>query len=124
MKILDSSAMIAILRNDSVARSILTYLNDERPAITAFTVYEIFQSIRLDDLQKTFQTLEELPHLYFDTSTAVISSRLMSHLAKRGKKPGLVDLFIASICLRYQATLITLDKDFLEIPELSVKLIR
>jgi len=121
MVVLDTSAVIEILRGSKKGAQIEDAIGHEKVFITAFTVHEIMMGVKETEIYKTQGFLSSVEILVFDFSSAMASSQIERGLIKKGKKIEESDIFIAGICLANNLGLITLDNDFIEIKELDVK---
>lgn len=74
----------------------------------------------LKDISKFF---DEIKIIKFDEKCAKESAVIEIELLGIGRKINKVDIFIASICRLNNFTLLTLDKDFLNINNLKTKFI-
>ena len=54
-----------------------------------------------------------------DKADAELATDLRISLTRKGRQLGLVDSFVAVVALRYGLTLLTTDKDFLAVPNLT-----
>ena len=122
MQCLDSSAAIELLRGSEKGRRIKELLSDS-VFITAFSVHELLAGLRNSELKTVEDFIRGLEILSYDAVCAIRSSAIEKSLSKRGRKINIVDVFIASICINNNKTLITTDKDFAHIKELEAKII-
>ena len=109
-RILDTSVIIAIARNNE---KVINYLLENHKNttfhITAITRFEL-KCGRTKDIEDLY--INMLKTLPFDDRATDVAAYIYRELSKRGKIPSVKDLFIASICIANNLTLITLDKDF------------
>ena len=118
MILLDSSAIVEILRGTNKWKEILDKLDGE-VFVSPFSIYEIFlglkqsENILLERLINTSQILN------FDVGSALSSVHVMETLTKKGQKINIIDIFIASIAISNNLTLVSLDKDFTKIDNLK-----
>ncbi len=121
MFLLDSSVILEIINDTAKAKEIIPNLKGEL-FTTPFSIYEIFLGVK----QKEFILLEKLLNAIgitnFDVSSSLISVQIMNDLERKGEKINLVDVFIASIAVSSNLTLVTLDKDFKKIDNLKVNI--
>ena len=90
--------------------------------ITFFTLCEFYLGIinKSEKKKKDFlDRIEEYPLLNTTKNTGFIFCDLWHHLQKEGKIIPHFDLFIASLAIEYNMTLLTLDKDFDQIPNVK-----
>ncbi len=121
MLILDTSAAIEILKATEKGNEIKKHLENQEASITAFTVHELMMGVRESEITKTQAFLTSIKIFDFDTVSAIESAKIEKQLISKGKKIEESDVFIAGICLSNNSKLITLDKDFLEVKDLDVK---
>ena len=122
MYILDTSAIVEILKNSQKGRQIIGIINDEAVVISSFQIYEILLGMKKEEIEKTYKMLFNLPIIDFGKEAAVESVKIQKELISHGKYIGIIDIFIASLCIFNKATLITLDKDFESIKGLNLEL--
>ncbi len=122
MLILDTSAAIEILKSTQKGVEVRKYLEGQEVSITAFTVHELMMGVRQSEIPKTQAFLTSIKIFDFDTVSAIESAKIEKQLISKGKKIEESDIFIAGICLSNNSKLITLDKDFLQIKELDVRI--
>lgn len=119
MIVLDSSAVIELLKGTEKGKKIRENINNEAIAITTITLYEVLIGVpaRHNAIIREFlKTFEILP---FDEDAGYKSIVIEEQLTKRGKLIGKLDIFIASICLVHDLKLLTADNDFKNIEELK-----
>jgi len=79
---------------------------------TSVNVFELWQGER--PLEKITYTINTLVVFDFDKDSAKIAGRIMKILKKEGKQLDMRDLFIASICIKNDLKLFTLNKKHFE----------
>ena len=121
MLILDTSAVIEVLKGTSKGEEIEKYIENKGASITAFTIHELFVGIKENEIFKIQEFLASIRIFNFDSVAAAESSGIEKYLISKGKRVEESDVFIAGICLANNSKLITLDKGFLEIKGLDVK---
>ncbi|MBI2971297.1 MAG: type II toxin-antitoxin system VapC family toxin [Candidatus Aenigmarchaeota archaeon] len=120
MYILDSTVIIDILRSVAAAEKMNKLVEDAPAATTAFSVFEVFLGLKENEKQAAHDFFSTIPVVDFSQDASFRSVEIERDLTKRGKKTNLVDVFIAGICLADNHTLVTSDKGFRHIKELSV----
>ena len=65
--------------------------------------------------------LEMMPKVEFDENSAKVAGAIFRDLMKKGKRPPLKDLLIASTAIAHNATLYTCDGDFKRFEEYELK---
>lgn len=123
MFILDTSAVIEILKGTKKGSQIINLVGTDPIAITVFSVYELFIGARDNEFGKIDKLFSETIILDFGKEAALESVKLGKELLKSGKPIEEIDIFIASICTSQNSVLVTLDKDFENIKTLGIKLI-
>ncbi|MBS3128211.1 type II toxin-antitoxin system VapC family toxin [Candidatus Woesearchaeota archaeon] len=123
MIVLDTSAIIELIRGTQKGKEIQQYLLYEAAAMSAITLNEIsigVQGKEREIIQEFIKTMHILP---FDEAAAQKSVLIEETLSKKGKPIGKLDIFIASICMIHDLQLITADKDLKQIDDLKVILV-
>ncbi len=123
MIILDTSAVVEILRETQNVKRIKELCSGQEPSITSFTVYELLTNVREGEIGDITKFLSLVKVYNFDSISAFQSAEIDKSLTFKGKKIQKSDLFIAGICFANNAKLITLDKDFLEIAGLDLEMV-
>ncbi len=121
MIVLDTSAIIEILKQTDKGTEIAGAVKYLDVAITSISIHEILVGAKEKEIAKIEHFLSSVKTLDFNSLSAIESSRLENKLKSRGIKIGELDIFISGICLANNSKLITLDRDFLEVKELDVK---
>lgn len=119
MIVLDTSALIELIKGRERGRKILDYVKEERIAITTVTVNEFFIGATEKEKERfetVFSLLEILP---FDSDAAYRSVVIEEDLEHRGQLIGKLDIFIAAIAHVSGFPLVTLDNDFSRIKDLK-----
>lgn len=123
MNVYDSSALIEILDKTFKGEKIYEKLKDNIINITSITIHEILVGAKnSEEFLYLKQIIENCNVLNFDAKSAEVSSIIERQLTKEVKKIRDADLFIAAICIKNKATLVTCDKDFKKIKELNLEL--
>tara|TARA_Y100000310_G_scaffold344857_1_gene460047 strand:+ start:4515 stop:4907 length:393 start_codon:yes stop_codon:yes gene_type:complete len=123
--LLDTSILIALQRNDRFTFNKLEdlkQLHKGMPVISFISFYEYIHGMREKNIKnkdKSAAFIEDFEVLELYTGNAAIISHLRLTYEKKGKILPLSDLIIASQAILNNMTLLTRDKDFLEIKELK-----
>lgn len=120
---LDTSVLIDYFRKKEKAKSLFYKLTalDYEFVTTSITIFEIYRGMREEQSlfwQNLFQQIRVAP---FDNKSSHIAAELSQSFQSTNKLIALPDLFIASICLRNNFKLATLNlKDFERIKSLEI----
>jgi len=123
--ILDTSALIALERDDKRIKEKILQLKSIHPGpifisfITLFEFYYGIEAASQDEKVKLISFLMNFTTLQTTDETAILLSSLKYKYVKAGKQKSLTDLIITSQALEHNLTLITIDKDFEDIVELK-----
>lgn len=124
---LDSDFLISLLRGDKDAEHVAKELEiSSRLATTPINYFEILSGALLSSkadfhAEQARQLLLRLELLNFGKNEAELISTIHSKAVKKGRPIPLKDLFIGSIALSSNATLVTRNtKDFSRIPGLKL----
>ena len=122
MILLDTSALIEIADGSEKGKKIKQFLekSTESYGATTFSVHELLLPTSGEEQEILKKLLAGFALFSFDYESALESVRLESQMAKTGEILSKIDLFIASICKVKKASFITLDSDFLRVPDLQV----
>ena len=118
MILLDSCALIHVLRGTEKGKTIKKALENENYGTTALCVHEVLIGSQEKDVLLSF--FKSIQIFSFDMESSLKSVELEAVLKKKGKMIGKIDLFIASICLAHNLQLMTTDEDFRNIPGLQL----
>lgn len=121
MIILDTSAAIEILKATETGAEIRKFLETGEVCITVFTVHELMVGVKENEISKLQGFFASVKTFSFDSMAALESAKIEKRLILKGKKIEESDVFIAGVCLATNSKLFTLDKGFLGIKELDVK---
>lgn len=119
MHVLDSSALIDVLRLNDRGKKILSKIGSDKAITTVFSVHELL--LYQPFIAPLFDSVEVLD---YDKDAAKESSSLELLLSKKGLRLQIIDNFIAGVCISRGATLVTTDKDFLRVPGLKLMHVR
>lgn len=119
MILLDTSVVIEILKGTPLGSRIQTLIEKEKVAITAITVNEVLtgEEKHREMITPFVQSCSILP---FDESAAWKSAEIEQSLYKKGKPLAKLDLYIASISIANNLTLVSIDKDFKNVSQLQL----
>ena len=124
MFILDSNVMIELFEEGKRHTKLMALLGEETLVTTCFSVHEILTGANTPRKRFVLETiLSACQVLDFDRKCAIESSKQMTQLKKNGQLIDSIDVFIASICMTKDATLVTCDKDFKRIEGLKLHLV-
>ncbi len=123
MFILDSAAIIEFLNATEIGIKVQEDYGDKDIATTAFNVHEILRTVNKTNKTLAINFLEQLPILTFTRRSAEKSAPLQNYLKETGTMINQIDILIAGICQEHDAAIVTLDKDFLKVPKLRVRML-
>lgn len=120
MFILDSSAIIELLKDNERGKKILAKIGEENIATTSIIVHELFSGA--DEKNKFIikNILSRGKVFDFSYEDAEISGKIERFLSDKGELINKLDILIAGTCMRENAILVTFDKDFKKIPDLKL----
>jgi len=112
---LDTSILIEYFRARTKETTVFFYLTERNFsfAVTSITTFEIYRGV--NDLQKSFwdEVFAQMEILPFDEGASKIAATILQTLSKKNRQIALPDLFIASVAIRHNIKLATLNrKDF------------
>lgn len=129
MPTLDTSFLIDLIRQRPKAMARLEALVESGVplATTTLNILELYRGAFLsasvhDNLREVKAISEALIHLGIDDDTYEIFGALSSERKREGNPLGEFDELIASITLANDGVIITHDRHFLQIPELTVEM--
>ena len=124
MYVLDSSALIEMIKKFPLSENIMEFLRGEQLVTTSICAHEVLSGVNSEKdlfvVNGLFNFCEVLNH---DLKSAEIGAIFSQDLKKSGKMMSQMDVLIAAICKKNNATLVTLDKKFVNIKGLDVKII-
>lgn len=125
MIVLDTSAIIELVRGTELGKKTATIIQNDVAACTTITLNELISNARDNDRSFLITLAKSMQVLPFDEEAAYKSIEIEILLRKQGNLIGKLDIFIASICRVHGLPLLTADKDFnrikgLEIVQLSI----
>ena len=124
MLFLDTSAVIELFKGNENGKKILDLINNDKICITVFTVYELYFGIKDSELNKLTEFFDSVEVIPFMFHTARKAAGIKKELKNKGSIIEEIDILIATTCLYYKGKLITLDKDFKNIKNLDLILIK
>lgn len=123
MYILDSSAIIELIRGSVCGEKIRILLKDSPFAVTAISIPEILPGTRGKTREAFDFLFETVPVFGLDKDTAFLCVEIEEDLREKGKKMQWSDVFIAGVCQNNNAILVTADKGFRNISQISSRII-
>lgn len=123
MIVLDTSAIIELIDGTEKGKSVQKHIADEAVGISAVTVNELLIGARGEERIVIGDFVRSVHILPFDADAAYQSIQIEEVLKQKGRMIGKLDIFIAAICMVHKLPLLTTDKDFATVAELSVKVV-
>ncbi len=120
MAILDSSAIIHLLKGAQKGQSLQEKFETELTSTTSISINEVLAGIDNKHKLIAIDFLKGLEIIPFDERAAYKSAELEESLRKKGKMMGKLDLLIAAICLTHNIPLVTTDADFNAVQGLKI----
>ena len=117
MLVLDTSAMIEVVKDSERGRKITEFVGELPTATTPFCVYESLYPEK--GTEKIKEMIGKMKMLDYDKESAHITIEIEKELWRTGKMINLVDIFIAAICVRHGHEIVTCDEDFRKISKLK-----
>ena len=121
MYLIDTSALIELLKPTELGAAILLEIGDSPVAISSVTRFEYLLYYSGKKLEEEKNVLRNLPVLDLTSDAADKSVDIEKLLRSKGKLINETDILIASICMVNNFSLVTLDKHFSNIPGLVIK---
>lgn len=120
--LLDTSAWIAFFRGQpaDAADKVQALLREDRAITCSPVLFEIRRGIRPAELHRVQGLLSALRHIAFTEIEWQAAADLDRSLRATGKTLPLMDIFIATVCLRHHFALLTLDEHFRAVPGLKL----
>lgn len=113
MVLFDTTIMVDALRNNKDAlRTIEAYSGEELLATSIITKYEIMRGVTKKGANIAAELLERFVILDFDEVALVEAVKIYQSLSAEGKMISELDIMIAAIAVANDEVLITRDKDF------------
>lgn len=125
MHVFDTNFLIRFLKGDQAARSKLEQYN-EPITTTAMNAFELLYGYHLIKDSKAVENamglLNSISTLPFDLEASAIAANVAAELTSKGKMLEHMDVLVASIALKHNATLVTRNvKHFSRIQKLKVE---
>ncbi|MFH0712942.1 MAG: type II toxin-antitoxin system VapC family toxin [Candidatus Micrarchaeota archaeon] len=124
MYVLDTSAAIEILNNTPAGAKVKKAIGNAPFVISSITAFEVLAGTKEQEREKTFTLIENAETLEFDKESAKISAKIAQQLKQRGKTINPLYTCIAGNAMKYNAELVTLDRDFERIPNLKAIIVK
>ena len=122
MMVLDTSAVIELLKGTEKGKEIQIMLAHSTALVTSITVNEALVGEK-DNREQVINFLKEINILPFDGDAAWRSVELEEKLSIKGKPLSKLDLYIASICLVNNVLLVSTGKGFQSVEGLKLLLV-
>ena len=119
--ILDTSAIVEILRGSQKGKEIVGNFLNEDAAISAFSAYELLWS-RPEKEREILEFVKRFNVLNFELEQSIKAAEIKRILKNKGITINEVDIFIASIAIMAGFLLVSCDKDFKKIPGLKARI--
>ena len=119
--VIDANIIIELEKGNQKIADRLKYLydqNKETPTLTSAIYAEVLFGY-VDNIKKPIKELNSFRILDFDKSSAEIFAKTKKELERKGKMIPLFDLITASCAISNNATLVTVDKHFKNVPGLK-----
>lgn len=109
---LDTSVLIDYFRKKNKSNSYLFKLLDTHSnfAITSITAFEILRGSTESQVSFWTELFKNFEIYEFDFESAKLASEIDQRLKKKGRQLAIPDLFIASIAIKHDVSLATLNK--------------
>ena len=121
MLLLDTSAIIEVLNGTKIGLSIKKEMESDKVITTVLNKYEIMVGIKPHEKEKTESFFEQMDVVPLTIKEMSLCIAINKKLTTAGKMINETDIFIAGICQELDAAIITLDRDFLRVPQLKVR---
>ena len=115
---LDASAIIDFMHGDEKLRSVISDIDEI--FVSSLTAYEVLVGERVEKRAKeTEMFLDEFPDVSFEKQHMKKACGISRALSKRGRLINLIDIMVAGQALAMGAAIITNDKDYERVSEVS-----
>ncbi len=119
--LLDSDFIIWHLRGRHEATEMIRKLqNFSLPGCSAVSVFEIQMGVKRGEEEATLRFLKALKIFDINWEVADRSARLVREYKSKGQTLGVADALIAGTCLYHDLTLVTYNRKYYPIAELSI----
>ncbi|MBI2631893.1 type II toxin-antitoxin system VapC family toxin [Candidatus Pacearchaeota archaeon] len=119
MILLDTSALIELADETEKGIKVAEYCNREQAAISTFTINEVLITANEEEKIAFEKIFEKSIILSFNKESAYKSIEIEKELRKEGKMIGKIDIFIASIAVCQNISILTTNNDFKKIKGLK-----
>ena len=118
MILLDSSAIVEIIRGTDKGQDILSKIEGDT-FLSPFSIYEVVLGLKQKESLLLEKLLTTTRLINFDVGSSLAAVQIMKELTEKGQKINIIDIFIASIAISNNLTLVSLDKDFTKVDNLK-----
>ena len=116
MVVFDTSLLVDAIRKKKAAHDLIeSYAGKERIATTTINKYEVLRGVTEKDASLVSQWLDQFIIYDLEDSSLRISVTIYKELGSTGKMVSELDVLIAGISAANHETLVTRDRDFLNI---------
>lgn len=105
---LDTDVLISLFKKDETTKKLLESLGEIIFATTSVNIFELWFGRK--EQEGTSELIESLEIFNFDKTSAKISADILRVLKKQGQLLEFRDVFMASICIKNNLELLTLNK--------------
>lgn len=123
MILLDTSALIELADKTEKGVKVAELCKNNQATISTFTINEVLITANEEEKLAFEKIFEKSIIISFNKESAYKSIEIERELRKEGKLIGKIDIFIASIAICQNISLITLDNDFKKIKGLKAIII-
>ncbi len=124
MYVLDTSATIEILKETKTGKKVVQAIGSNHFALSSITAFEILAGALPEEQGKTLELIDSSEIIEFDKESAKISGKIARQLNEKGETINPLDTCIAGSAIKYNAEIVTLDKDFKRIPNLKTIILK
>jgi len=111
--LLDSNVLVYVLNERAAVVELLHRVTDleteDKPSVSAMTVYEVLAGTRPDDYERTTDLLLSLDVIPVTATVAARAALLAQWQREQGQRVAVADTLIAGTALTYRKTLVTYD---------------
>ncbi len=116
-KLLDTSVVIEVFGGNRKVIEQL-YQNNVTYSLPTIVVFELYSG-HLKEREELM--MEMMPKVEFDEESAKVAGKIFRDMLKKGKRPPIKDLLIASTAIAHNMELITCDRGFERFKEYGLK---
>ena len=126
MYLLDTNTLIYFFKGQGNVSQYLMNTSPDLIYVSSITLFELYTGIAKSTMpekrtQQLKLLLSKIKVLHFDDKAAVIAAEIRASLEKQGTPIGVLDIFIASIALANNLTVVTHNvKEFSRINDLNI----